>query len=112
YALSIHSVAFESLPEDQAKELPRIDLPVVLIRRLTVDRSTQGQGMGEYLLIDALRRAEHLASKGRIRAVEVHAINAAARKFYEKYGFLSLQDNPQHLFLPMHVIRKLKLPPL
>lgn len=112
YALSSHTVAFEALPEEQAKGLPRIDLPVVLIGRLAVDRSTQGQGMGEHLLIDALRRAEYLANKVGIRAVEVHAINAAARKFYERYGFLSLQDDPQHLFLPIHVIRKLKLPPL
>lgn len=112
YALSSHTVGFEALPEDQAKGLPRIDMPVVLIGRLAVDRSTQGQGLGEFLLIDALRRAEYLANKVGIRAVEVHAINDAARQFYEKYGFLSLQDDPQHLFLPMHVIRKLKLPPL
>jgi len=112
YALSSHTVAFEALPEDQAKGLPRIDLPVVLIGRLAVDRSLQGQHLGEYLLIDALRRAEYLAGKIGVRAVEVHAINDAARKFYGKYGFQSLQDDPQHLFLPMSVIRKLKLPPL
>ena len=46
--------------------------------------------MGEYLLIDALRRAEHLASKVGIRAVEVQVIDASARKFYEKYGCLAL----------------------
>lgn len=112
YALSSHTVSFEALPEDQAKGLPRIDMPVVLIGRLAVDRSAQGQRLGEYLLIDALRRGEYLAHKVGIRAVEVHAINDAARRFYERYGFLSLQDDPQHLFLPMHVIRKLKLPPL
>ncbi len=111
-ALSSHTVIFEAHPQDQAKGLPRMDLPAVLIGRLAVDQSTQGQGMGEYLLIDALRRAEHLANKVGIQAVEVQAIHASARKFYEKYGFLALQDDPQHLFLPMHVIRKLKLPPL
>jgi len=112
YALSNHTVIFDALPEDQAKGLPRIDVPVVLIGRLAVDLSTQGQGLGEFLLIDALRRAEYLASKIGIRAVEVDAINDAARKFYEKYGFLSLKDDPHHLFLPIQVIRKLKLPPL
>jgi GNAT superfamily N-acetyltransferase len=112
YALSSHTVSFETLPEGQTKGLPQIDLPVVLIGRLAVDRSVQGQQLGEYLLIDALRRAEYLANKVGIRAVEVHAIHDAARRFYEKYGFLSLQDDPQHLFLPMHVVRKLKLPPL
>jgi hypothetical protein len=47
-----------------------------------------------------------------VQAVEVHAVNDAARKFYEKYGSLAFQDDPQHLFLPIHVIRKLKLPPM
>jgi GNAT superfamily N-acetyltransferase len=105
-------VSYEALPVDQAKGLPRIDLPVVLIGRLAVDRRVQGRRLGEFLLIDALRRAEYLAGKLGIRAVEVHAINDEARRFYERYGFLSLLDDPRHLFLPMHIVRKLKLPPL
>jgi len=110
YALSNHTVIYDALPDDQAKGLPRIDVPVVLIGRLAVDLSAQGQGMGEFLLIDALRRAEYLADRIGIRAVEVDAINETARKFYKKYGFLSLKDDPRHLFLPMQVIRKLQLP--
>ena len=112
YALSNHTVVYEALPEDQAKGLPHIDMPVVLIGRLAVDQSAQGMGLGEFLLIDALRRAEYLAGRIGIRAVEVDAINGAAKRFYEKYGFLSLSDDPRHLLLPMRVIRKLKLPPL
>jgi GNAT superfamily N-acetyltransferase len=112
YALSNHTVVYESLPADQVKGLPQIDMPVVLIGKLAVDRSLQGQGLGEFLLIDALRRAEYLATKIGIRAVEVDAINEAAKHFYEQYGFLPLTDDPHHLFLPMSIIRKLQLPPL
>lgn len=112
YALSNHTVAYESLPADQVKGLPQIDMPVVLVGKLAVDRSLQGQGLGEFLLIDALRRAEYLATKIGIRAVEVDAINEAAKRFYERYDFLSLSDDPHHLFLPMNIIRKLQLPPL
>lgn len=112
YALSNHTVVYEALPEDQAKGLPCIDLPVVLISRLAVDSSVHGQGLGEFLLIDALRRAEYLATKIGIQAVEVDAGDENAKRFYEKYGFLSLTDDPRHLFLPIKVIRKLKLPPL
>ena len=112
YSLSNHTVIYESLPADQAKGLPQIDMPVVLIGRLAVDRSVQGQKLGEFLLIDALRRAEYLAAKIGIRAVEVHAINESAKRFYERYGFLTLSDDPHHLFLPMNIIRKLQLPPL
>jgi len=112
YALSNHTVVYEALPVDQAKGLPRIDLPVVLIGRLAVDSSVHGQGLGEFLLIDALRRAEYLATKIGIQAVEVDASDENAKRFYEKYGFFSLADDSRHLFLPMKVIRKLKLPPL
>ena len=77
-----------------------------------VDRSMQGLGLGEFLLVDALRRAEYLANKIGIRAVEVDAINDDAKRFYGRYGFLALKDDPRHLFLSMSVIRKLRLPPL
>jgi len=112
YAIANHTVVYESLPQDQAKGLPQIDVPVVLLGQLAIDREVQGQQLGEFLLLDALRRAEYLAQKIGIRAVEVEAINTGARQFYEKYGFVSLQDDPCHLFLAMNTIRKLKLPPL
>lgn len=110
YALSTHRVCYEALPEDQAQGLPRIDVPVVLLGRLAVDRSVQGQGLGALLLIDALRRAEHISEQVGIRAVEVDALDEAARNFHLTFGFVSLLDDPKHLFLPMHVIRKLGLP--
>lgn len=112
YAISNHTVVYEALPEEQAKGLPHIDVPVVLMGRLAIDLSVQGQNLGEFLLLDAMRRAEYLAKKIGIRAMEVDAINNSAKKFYKKYSFVSLKDDPQHLFLPMTVIRKLKLPPL
>ncbi len=112
YALSNHTVVYEALPEDQARGLPQIDVPVVLIGRLAVDITVQGQKLGEFLLLDALRRCEYLAGKIGIQAVEVDAIDEAARQFYGKYGFLSLADDARHLFLPMKTIRRLNLPPL
>ena len=112
YAISNHLVRYDALPEDQAKGLPTIDIPVVLLGRLAVDQSVQGQRLGEHLLIDVLRRANHISQHIGIRAVEVDAIDEAARQFYLKYGFVSLLDDQQHLFLPIQVIRKLELPPL
>jgi GNAT superfamily N-acetyltransferase len=112
YAVSNHRVEFEALPADQAKGLPRIDVPVVLLGRLAVDRSMQGQGLGSLLLIDALRRIVHVANEVGVRAVEVHAIDDHARNFYLHYGFVPLRDDLRHLFLPLDVVRKLNLPPL
>ncbi|HQU45968.1 MAG TPA: GNAT family N-acetyltransferase [Pirellulales bacterium] len=111
YAISTHRVLPELLPPDEGKRLPRLDVPVALLGRLAVDRGAQGKGLGEHLLIDALRRIERLADQIGIRAVEVDAIDERAAAFYSKYGFRPLTDDPIHLFLPLHVIRKLDLPP-
>lgn len=112
YAISTHRVIYDALPPSEGKGLPRLDVPTVLIGRLAVERSVQGQGLGEILLIDALRRSATIAEQVGVRAVEVEAIDDRARRFYEKYGFRSLQDEPRHLFMPMHEVRKLELDPL
>lgn len=64
------------------------------------------------LLVDALRRSLHIAEQVGLCAVEVDAIDEAAREFYLHFGLRSLKDDPRHLFLPMHEIRKLNLMPL
>jgi GNAT superfamily N-acetyltransferase len=112
YALSNHRVRYDALPAEQFKGLPRMDVPVVLLGRLAVDRSTQGQGLGTFLLIDALRRALQVSEQVGIRAVEVDAIDEVARNFYVKFGFVQLLDDQRHLYLSMHIIRKLNLPPI
>jgi GNAT superfamily N-acetyltransferase len=112
YAISSHRVVYDVLPNSEAKGLPHLDIPVVLIGRLAVDRSVQGQGLGSLLLVDALRRSADISLQLGIRAVEVDAIDDTARSFYLKFGFRPLLDDPRHLFLPMHEIRKLRLAPL
>jgi len=112
YAISTHRVIYGDMPAAESKGLPRMDVPVVLLGRLAVDQSSQGQGLGGFLLIDALRRALHISEQVGIRAVEVDAIEDSAQAFYLKFGFRSLLDDPRHLMMPMHEIRKLKLDPL
>ena len=111
YAISTHRVIYDLLPAPDAKGLPRMDIPVVLLGRLAVDQRVQGQGLGACLLVDALRRSMQISAQIGIRAVEVDALDDTARNFYLKFGFRPLLDDPCHLFLPMHEIRKLKLDP-
>ena len=109
YAVSSHRVLYEDLPASETKGLPRLDVPVVLLGRLAVDKTFHGQGLGASLLVDALRRAVQISEQVGIRAVEVDAIDEVARQFYLKFGFRPLNDDPLHLLMPMHEIRKLKL---
>jgi GNAT superfamily N-acetyltransferase len=109
YALSNHRVIHEVLPAEEAKGLPRLDVPVVLLGRLAVHHSMQGQGLGSFLLVDALRRVQQIAEQIGVRAVEVDAIDDLARNFYRKFGFKPLLDDPRHMYLPTQIIRKLNL---
>ena len=111
YVVSTHRVVYEARPAAKSQGLPRLDVPVVLIGRLAVDHTVQG-GLGALLLVDALRRSLRISEQVGIRAVEVDALDDAARNFYLKFGFRSLLDDPRHLFLPMHEIRNLKLDPI
>ena len=106
YTLAPGSVSFESLPSRRARKLPRHPVPVVLLARLAVDQSAQGQGLGAALLVDALERCLTLAEALGVHAVEVDALDGVAKSFYEKYGFIPLLDAPNHLYLPVPTIRQ------
>jgi ribosomal protein S18 acetylase RimI-like enzyme len=110
YTLAAGSISFQNLPADAAKKLPRHPVPTALLARLAVDQSAQGQGLGEALLMDAFERCLNSAEELGIHAVEVDAIDEAAKAFYERYGFVSLLDDPLHLYLPLatvqHAFRK------
>jgi predicted GNAT family N-acyltransferase len=99
------------LPPQQG--LPfRVNVPVVIIGRLAINQSSQGQGLGAGLVVDALRRSQHLADLIGIRAVEVDSFDTGACDFYLTFGFIPFRDDARHLFLPIQTIRRLKLPPL
>ena len=109
YALSAGAVAFANLPEEQRKRLPRYPVPVAHLGRLAVDQSAQGRGLGSFLLIDALRRIQIAADSIGIHAIEVVAIDDSAKRFYLKYDFVELHDDPNHLYISLKTVRKLGL---
>lgn len=105
YSISSGAIQFNQMPE----KLPRYPVPVIHLGRLAVDVNTKGQGLGKILLLDALKRATSVSKQLGIYAVEVYALNDAARDFYLKYDFASLLDDERHLYLTMKAIRKLGL---
>jgi hypothetical protein len=101
---------FEDLPTQRSKGLPRkLSIPAALIGKLAVDRSLQGQKLGGVLLLDTLRRIRDLSDAIGIRAVVVDAIDERARAFYLHHEFIALADDPDRLFIPLSIVRKLPL---
>ena len=109
YTLSAAAVQRDLLPDGIKTKMPPSyhDLPATLLGRLAIDSSYQGQGLGEHLLLDALKRC-YDTSSGSIgsMAVIVDPIDANAQRFYQNYGFILLPDSGK-MFLPMETISKL-----
>lgn len=82
------------------------EVPAVLLARLAVDGSAQGEGLGEAMLVQALSRSLQASSTMFARAVIAEAPTDRARTFYEKYGFVPCPTGSQHLVLRMKDVRK------
>lgn len=105
YTLSSSIIPAGELPADLMKRLPRYgQLPVTLLGRLAVDRLARGQGVGEFLLVDAMRRSLEAAQQIAAMAVVVDAKDAQAESFYRHFDFQPFQQAPLRLFLPMSQI--------
>lgn len=106
YTLAAGMIVFDKLPANVAKSLARHPIPVILLARLAVDRSVQGERIGEAPLKDALRRCVEPSQALGVFAVEVDAIDERAKQFYSKYGFQPLVDDTLHLYLPIRIIEQ------
>lgn len=108
YTLSASIIPVDELPPDLMKRLPRYgQLPVTLLGRLAVDRSVGGRGVGEFLLVDALRRSLQASQQIAAMAVIVDAKDERAETFYRHFNFQPFQQTPLRLFLPMAQIAQL-----
>ena len=74
--------------------LPAFPVPAVLLARLAVHRGVQGQGLGTWLLDEALAKTLALASAGPIglRVLVADAKDDRAKRFYERRGMIALTN--------------------
>ncbi|OJY69941.1 MAG: GNAT family N-acetyltransferase [Sphingobium sp. 66-54] len=101
YSLSAFKLELGELPEEIARKLPRYEsgYPAVLIGRLARDVRMRGQGFGEVLAVDAIRRILGVAETLEVLAIIVDAKDERAAAFYEGLGFAPFPRQPNRLFL-------------
>jgi hypothetical protein len=73
--LSPREASRAEAPERVSHGLAAHPIGVIVLARLAVDITQQGQGLGTTLLQDALTRSEQAADTVGVRAVLVHAID-------------------------------------
>ena len=106
YTLSNNSIPLDFVPDKWRKTLPGsyTSIPVTLLGRLAVDKRFQGKGVGQILLIDALKRSYNASGEIGSFAVVVDPLDDEAEKFYEKFGFIKLPDSKK-MFIAMQTLK-------
>lgn len=107
YALAAGAVAHIAAPGRVRRNMPDpVPVMVMVIGRLAIDQSVQGQGLGPALLRDAVLRTLQAAEIAGIRAILVHAISERAKRFYEKWGFVASPLESMTLMITVAEARK------
>ncbi|OWT64061.1 GNAT family N-acetyltransferase [Candidimonas nitroreducens] len=100
YALSSALVVIEDLPQQTSRRYPK-RIPVTRLGRLAVRSDVQSQGLGRFLLADAIMRARQAALRVGSAGIVVDTKSAAAAQFYQRYGFVACAGQSRKLFLAM-----------
>lgn len=107
YTIVVGEIAYDDAPDRLTKGLACYPVPVAILARLAVNIDWQGKGVGAGLLKDAMKRILQAADIIGIRAFIVHAKDENARRFYERFNFVSSPTDPLHLYLLIKDIRKI-----
>ena len=97
-ALASAAVAVSASPGRFRRNMPD-PIPVVVLARLAVCCSAQGQGLARAVLADAFERVLQASEQIGVRGILVHAASAAARNVYLHMGFNPSPTDPHTLLL-------------
>ncbi|MCV6637693.1 GNAT family N-acetyltransferase [Candidatus Albibeggiatoa sp. nov. NOAA] len=107
YTIAGSSIRRETLPDSQAKKLPRYPIPVFLLAQLAVHQDLQSHGLGKITLTKALEHLLEVNTHMPAYAIVVDSLHNEIIGFYEKFGFERLYEHSNghiRLFLPMKTI--------
>jgi len=93
YSLAMGGVTKDELPRRLGRGLPGYQLGMVLLARLAIDTSRQGEGLGRDLLVDALIHATAAGQHAAARFLAVDPIDERARAFYRHFGFRDIDGD-------------------
>ncbi len=109
YALAIGKVTRKVGTKGRARSGAPAQIPAVILGRLGVDKSLQGEGVGKDLLVHAIGATLAIAEGSYegpsppISVMAIKALNADVAAFYQRFGFEAF--DPEH---PLELVRSLR----
>jgi predicted N-acetyltransferase YhbS len=92
------------VPERLTAKLGHYEVPIFRLARLAVDITVQRTGLGGDLLLAAGERALAVAAQVGGVALAIDAKDAAAARWYRRFGAVPLLDDPRKLILPLSTV--------
>ena len=100
YALAAGAVSHAHAPGRIRRNMPE-PIAVIVLGRLAVHVDRVGQGIGQGLLKDAVRRTLQASEQVGARALLCHATDDVAKAFYLKHGFVESPIHGMTVMLPL-----------
>jgi len=101
--LVVCEVLADDIPHQWKKKYPR-RIPAAKLAKLAVGKDQQRQGHGEILLIDAMQKTVSVSKSMGIAGLFVDAKHQPAKAYYQQFGFLSLPEQLDNLFMPLSTL--------
>jgi len=106
HTLLMVQVRQEDLPQDRLRI--KRDIPVILLGQLGVDLAFQGNGYGEYLLMDAQARVSEISKRTGVRGLVLDARTESLVSWYERHDFVRFPGRLR-MYKSIDLIHKLEL---
>jgi GNAT superfamily N-acetyltransferase len=106
HTLAVGAVAHAGASRRVKRNMPN-PVPVMVLGRLAVDQAAQRRGIGTAFLRDVVLRTVQAAEIAAIRAIVVHAISEAAKRFYQGCGFVPSPIDPMTVMIAIAEARKM-----
>lgn len=103
--LVVCEISANDIPHTWKKKYPQ-KIPAAKLARLAVSTACQRKGYGELLLIDAMQKTLNVSNSMGIAGLFVDAKHEKAKNYYNQFGFISLPEQLENLFLPLSTLAK------
>lgn len=102
--LGFYSIVAGAYHNDKGVQGYPYIIPCVLLGRLGVDKTQQGQGLSNYLVIHAIETIKRLSNDVGIAMILVELKGLHLVDFYKKFGFKQVSHDSLTMYLKVNTI--------